>query len=74
MVIQYEVVLSVINLVDNSTKRFSKTLEAAINVASDVLLYNNHHIIASNVYLLDMFKSEVEEYCTEEGIEERYSI
>ena len=70
MVIQYEVVLSVINLVDNSTKRFSKTLEAAINVASDVLLYNNHHIIASNVYLLDMFKSEVEEYCTEEGIEE----
>lgn len=69
MVIQYEVVLSVINLIDNSTKRFSKTLEAAINVASDVLLYNNHHIIASDVYLLDMFKSEVEEYCTEEGIE-----
>lgn len=68
MVIQYDVVLSVINLTDDSTKRFAKTLEATIDVASDVLLYNNHHIIASNVYLLDMFKEEVKEYCTEQGI------
>lgn len=70
MIIKYEVLATIINLIDKSTSKFTKTLEANIEAASDVLLYNNHHLIAKDVLILDMFKDEIDAYCKALEIEE----
>ena len=68
MIIQYNIVVTIINLLDNSTSKFSKIFDVNIT-ATDALLYNNYHILSKGVYILDMFKDEVDAYCTALGIE-----
>lgn len=70
MVIKYEMLITVLNLIDDSTSKFSKQFEKDIEAFTDSMLYNNHHILESDVYILDMFKDEIEAYCTALGIEE----
>ena len=68
MVIQYDIVVTIVNLTDNSTSTFTKTFENEINT-TDALLYNNYHVLSKGVYVLDMFEDEVNAYCTSLGIE-----
>lgn len=68
MVIQYDIVVTIVNLTDNSTSTFTKTFENEINI-TDALLYNNYHVLSKGVYVLDMFEDEVNAYCTSLGIE-----
>lgn len=70
MVIKYEMLITVLNLIDDSTSKFSKQFEKDIEAFTDSMLYNNHHILESDVYILDMFKDKIEAYCTALGIEE----
>lgn len=69
MIIQYNVVVTIVNLIDNSTSKFNKTFDAEIKTATDALLYNNYHVLSKNVYILDMFEDEVDAYCKAKGIE-----
>lgn len=69
MIIQYNVVVTIVNLIDNSTSKFNKTFNAEIKTATDALLYNNYHVLSKNVYILDMFEDEVDAYCKAKGIE-----
>lgn len=68
MIIQYDIVVTIANLIDNSTSTFTKTFENEINT-TDALLYNNYHVLSKGVYVLDMFEDEVNAYCTSLGIE-----
>ena len=68
MVIQYDIVVTIVNLTDNSTSTFTKTFENEINI-TDALLYNNYHVLSKGVYVLDMFEDEVNAYCASLGIE-----
>lgn len=68
MIIQYDIVVTIVNLTDNSTSTFTKTFENEINT-TDALLYNNYHVLSKGVYVLDMFEDEVNAYCTSLGIE-----
>ena len=68
MIIQYNIVVTIVNLIDNSTSRFSKIFDAEIT-ATDALLYNNYHVLSNGVYILDMFEDEVDAYCTALGIQ-----
>ena len=69
MIIQYNIVVTIVNLIDNSTSRFNKIFETEVTAATDALLYNNYHILSNGVYVLDMFEDEVNAYCTALGIE-----
>ena len=69
MIIQYNIVVTIINLINNATQKFSKTIEDEITAATDGLLYNNYHVLSKGVYILDIFKDEVDAYCQEQGIE-----
>ena len=69
MIIQYNIVVTSINLINNATQKFSKTIEDEITAATDGLLYNNYHVLSKGVYILDIFKDEVDAYCQEQGIE-----
>jgi len=69
MIIQYNIVVTIVNLIDNSTSRFNKIFETEVTAATDALLYNNYHILSQGVYVLDMFEDEVDAYCTALGIE-----
>lgn len=69
MIIQYNIVVTIVNLIDNSTSTFNKDFEQEIT-ATDALLYNNYHVLSQDVYVLDMFKDEVDAYCTALGIEQ----
>lgn len=69
MNVQYEIVATIINLRDGSTSKFQKTLDVDITAASDALLYNNYHIIARNVRILDLFEDEVSAYTQALGVE-----
>ena len=68
MIIQYNIVVTIINIIDNSTSRFNKIFDAEIT-ATDALLYNNYHVLSKGVYILDMFEDEVNAYCAAMGIE-----
>lgn len=68
MKIQYNIVVTIINIIDDSTSTFNKTFEKEINT-TDALLYNNHHILSNGVYILDMFEDEVNAYCSSLSIE-----
>lgn len=68
MTIQYDIVVTIINLVSNQTQKFKKTFDYDITAATDALLYNNYHVISSGVYILDLFTNEVEGYCAQHGI------
>lgn len=69
MIIQYNIVVTIINLIDNSTSKFNKIFDAEITQATDALLYNNYHVLSKGVYILDMFEDEVDAYCKARGIE-----
>ena len=69
MIIQYDIVVTILNVIDNSTSKFKKTFDSEITVATDALLYNNYHILSEGVYILDMFENEVDAYCKSMGIE-----
>lgn len=68
MIIQYDIVVTIVNIIDNSTSTFNKTFEKEINT-TDALLYNNYHVLSKGVYILDMFDDEVDAYCNSLGIE-----
>lgn len=70
MIIQYNIVVTIVNLIDNSTSKFNKVFDAEITTATDALLYNNYHVLSKGVYILDMFEDEVNAYCKALGIEE----
>lgn len=67
MIIQYNIVLTIINLTNNGTSKFSKVFETDLS-ATGALLYNNYHILSEGVYVLDMFNDEVSAYCTAMGV------
>lgn len=69
MIIQYSIVVTIINLVDNVTKRFSKIIEDKIEATTDDLLYNNYHVLSDGTYILDIFAEEVNDYCVNHGIQ-----
>ena len=69
MIIQYNIVVTIVNLIDNSTSKFNKTFDTEITTATDALLYNNYHVLSKGVYILDMFEDEVDAYCKARGIE-----
>ena len=69
MVIQYNIVVTILNLIDNSTSKFNKVFETEITAATDALLYNNYHILSKGIYILDMFEDEVNAYCNALNIE-----
>ena len=68
MVIQYDIVVTIVNLTDNSTSTFTKTFENEINT-TDALLYNNYHVLSYIVYAFHMFEDEVNSYFPSLGIE-----
>ena len=70
MVIQYNIVITIINLTDDSTSRFDKVFEAEVTAASDGLLYNNHHVLVKSANILTMFHDEIQAYCNALGIQE----
>lgn len=70
MNVQYEIVATIVNLRDGSTSKFQKTLDVDITAATDALLYNNYHIIARNVRILDLFEDEVSAYTQALGVGE----
>ena len=69
MIIQYDIVVTILNIIDNSKSKFKKTFDGEITAATDALLYNNYHILSKGVYILDMFENEVDAYCKSMGIE-----
>ena len=69
MIIQYDIVVTILNIIDNSKSKFKKTFNGEITAATDALLYNNYHILSKGVYILDMFENEVDAYCKSMGIE-----
>lgn len=69
MIIQYDIVVTILNIIDNSKSKFKKTFDGEITAATDALLYNNYHILSKGVYILDMFENEVDTYCKSMGIE-----
>lgn len=69
MIIQYDIVVTILNIIDNSISKFKKTFDDEITAATDALLYNNYHILSKGVYILDMFENEVDAYCKSMGIE-----
>lgn len=69
MKIRYDIKVSIANKNTGTCSSFpAKTLEAEITAATDALLYDNHHIIAEDVYLFDIFKEEVETYSNALGV------
>ena len=68
MIIQYNVVVTIVNLTDNSTSKFNK-IQAVELVVTDDLLYNNYHVLHRSTHILDMFEDEVNAYCKALGIE-----
>ena len=69
MIIQYDIVVTILNIIDNSKSKFKKTFDGEITATTDALLYNNYHILSKGVYILDMFENEVDAYCKSMGIE-----
>ena len=67
MTILYEIVLTIVNLTNNDTKTFNKEFSYTID-AEDELLYNNNHLIGTNVSILSLFKDEVKQYCDDNSI------
>ena len=54
MIIKYDITVTILNIINNSTSTFAKTFEKEINMV-DALLYNNYHILSKDIYILDMF-------------------
>ena len=68
MIIKYDITVTILNIINNSTSTFAKTFEKEINMV-DALLYNNYHILSKDIYILDMFRDEIDAYCSALNIE-----
>ena len=64
MDISYKIILTIINLTDDSTMTFHKEFIHEITGLTDDKLYNNYHIISNNVNMFNLFKNEINDYCT----------
>ena len=69
MIIQYNIVVTIVNLIDNSTSKFNKVFNTEITQTTDALLYNNYHVLSKGVYIIDMFEDEINAYCNARGID-----
>ena len=69
MVIKYEILVTIINLSDGTTDKFSKILESEIN-KEDKKLYNNYHVLSESLYILDVFKNEINGYLKKHELKE----
>jgi len=70
MVIQYELSVTIVNLITNAKETFIKLFEKDIQESGD-LLYNNHHVLQENVYLLELFRKEINQYLKNNKLTER---
>ena len=68
MTISYEIILTIINLINNQTKTFSKSFSFVIDDLKDELLYNNYHLISSRINMFALFKEEINDYCLRNSI------
>lgn len=69
MIISYEIILTIVNLTNNSKETFHKDFEYELpQNLSDEQLYNAHHIISNNVQMFTLFKTEINNYCKEHSI------
>ena len=68
MISKYDITVTILNIINNSTSTFAKTFEKEINMV-DALLYNNYHILSKDIYILDMFRDEIDAYCSALNIE-----
>ena len=60
MNIRYEITATIINLIDDSTSKFSKEFE--IELLDSPTLYNNTHIITNSANILNIFQDEINAY------------
>ena len=68
MLISYTIKLTVLNNITNSSVIFNKNFESKITTINDNVLYDNYHVLHSNIYVLDLFAQEVKDYCEAEQI------
>lgn len=68
MLISYTIKLTVLNNITNSSVIFNKNFESEITTINDNVLYDNYHVLHSNIYVLDLFAQEVKDYCEAEQI------
>lgn len=69
MNIRYDIKVTIANKNTGACSSFpAKTFETEITAPTDSLLYDNHHIIAQNVYLFDIFRDEVSTYSNALGV------
>lgn len=67
MVIKYEIIVTIINLVDSNTSKFSKEFETEL--LDSPTLYNNTHILFNHVNILSLFEEEIQSYLSALEIE-----
>lgn len=67
MLVLYNIKVTVINTITNTLITFNKNFESNIEV-EPVNLNNNYHILHHAMYVLDLFKEEVNDYCVVEDI------
>ena len=63
MTIAYEIILTIVNLTNNQTETFQKDFSFDLDGLSDTDLYDNYHMIATKVQMLNLFKKEINKYC-----------
>ena len=68
MDISYKIILTIVNVTNDSTMTFHKEFNHEITNISDDKLYNNYHLISENVNIFNLFKNEINDYCTYNGI------
>lgn len=68
MTISYEIIVTIINLIDSSTSRFSKNF--SIDLADSLALYNNVHVLSPSANMLKIFADEINAYTNALHIEQ----
>lgn len=68
MTISYEIIVTIINLIDSSTSRFSKNF--TIDLADSLTLYNNVHVLSPSANMLKIFADEISAYTNALHIEQ----
>ena len=68
MLISYIVKLTILNSITNDSIIFNKNFESEIATTDESILYDNYHVLHSNIYILDLFFQEIKDYCEAEQI------
>lgn len=68
MLIRYDIVITLTNLVAGDEVRFNKELEANIEL-EDRYLYDNHHILVEGTPITRIFSEEISDYCDAHNIQ-----